>query len=418
MKNRERKIESNESGKINPFSRRSFLSASAAGVAGLALTQFGCSSPKNPGNNAPKIQGFEDQSVAIDPYEGWKPFSDRKIKVGLVGYGVCKFGAEFGFQNHPNVELVAVSDLIPERCAEMAKVCNCSKTYPSLEELVKDKTIEAIFLATDAPNHMKHCLEVLKHGKHVAVAVPAVFGSLEDAEILFQAVKSSGLKYMMFETSMFRESLFAMHQIYQSGGFGEIIYSEGEYYHYMEQPIDSYKGWRIGLPPQFYPTHSNAFHNCVTGGSFTEVSCIGMPSIIGHLKPENNIYKNPFGTEIALFRTSEGGTSRMAVSWDTPGDHGEKGRVRGQKGSYYDKFEGLEITLPSLNRPPLPPGMPLGGHGGSHGYLTNEFVHSILQDRKPLIDIAMALNLTVSGIVAHQSALKDGELMRIPQYKF
>jgi predicted dehydrogenase len=418
MKNRERKIESNESGKINPFSRRSFLSASAAGVAGLALTQFGCSSPKNPGNNAPKIQGFEDQSVAIDPYEGWKPFSDRKIKVGLVGYGVCKFGAEFGFQNHPNVELVAVSDLIPERCAEMAKVCNCSKTYPSLEELVKDKTIEAVFVATDAPNHMKHCLEVLKHGKHVAVAVPAVFGSLEDAEILFQAVKASGLKYMMFETSMFRESCYAMHQIYKSGGFGEMVYSEGEYYHYMEQPIDSYKGWRIGLPPQFYPTHSNAFHNCVTGGSFTEVSCIGMPSIIGHLKPENNIYKNPFGTEIAFFRTSEGGTSRMAVSWDTPGDHGERGRVRGQKGSYYDKFEGLEVTLPSLNRPPLPPGMPLGGHGGSHGYLTNEFVHSILQDRKPLIDIEMALNLTVSGIVAHQSALKDGELMRIPQYKF
>jgi hypothetical protein len=192
---------------------------------------------------------------------------------------------------------------------------------------------------------MKHCLEVLKHGKHVAVAVPAVFGSLEDAGILFEAVKSSGLKYMMFETSMYRESLFAMHQIYKSGGFGELVYSEGEYYHYMEQPIDSYKGWRIGLPPQFYPTHSNAFHNCVTGGSFTEVSCMGMPSIIEHLKPENNIYKNPFGTEIALFRTSEGGTSRMAVSWDTPGDHGERGRVRGQKGSYYDKFEGLEVDF-------------------------------------------------------------------------
>jgi hypothetical protein len=30
----------------------------------------------------------------------------------------------------------------------------------------------------------------------------------------------------------------------------------------------------------------------------------------------------------------------------------------------------------------------------------------------------MALNLTVSGIVAHQSALKDGELLKIPQYKF
>lgn len=34
-----------------------------------------------------------------------------------------------------------------------------------------------------------------------------------------------------------------------------------------------------------------------------------------------------------------------------------------------------------------------------------------------LVDIALALNLTVSGIVAHQSALKDGEWMKIPQFK-
>ena len=406
---------------IKPLSRRSFLSTSAFGVAALGMSQFSCSGGKSiakSGVEVPKIQGFEDTSKVVDPYKGWASFSDRKIRVGLVGHGVCKFGSQFGFQNHPNVEVVAVSDLIPERCAAMAKACNCSKTYPSLEELVKDKTIEAVFVATDAPNHVRHCLEVLKHGKHVAVAVPAVYGSLEDADRLFEAVKSSGLKYMMFETSIFRESLYAMHQIYKSGGFGELVYSEGEYYHYMEQPIDSYKNWRVGLPPQLYPTHSNAFHNCVTGGSFTEVSCLGMPSKIEHLKPANNIYKNPFGTEIALFRTSEGGTARMAVSWDTPGDEGERGRIRGQRGSFYDKYQGLETHLTDTNRPPLPPGMPLGGHGGSHGYLTNEFVHSILQDRKPLVNIAMALNLTVSGIVAHQSALKDGELLKIPQYKF
>jgi hypothetical protein len=32
-------------------------------------------------------------------------------------------------------------------------------------------------------------------------------------------------------------------------------------------------------------------------------------------------------------------------------------------------------------------------------------------------NIAMALNMTVSGIVAHQSAMKDGELMKIPLYQ-
>ena len=339
------------------------------------------------------------------------------MRVGIVGYGLCKFGAEFGFQNHPNVEVVAVSDLFPDRCAELAKACRCAKTYPSLEELVTDKQIEAVFVATDAPSHARHCIEVMKHGKHVASAVPAVFGSLEDADRLFHEVKASGLKYMMFETSCFHEDLHAMRQLYRAGALGKLAYSEGEYYHYMEEPLPSYKEWRVGLPPQWYPTHSNAYYMGVTSGSFTEVSCLGQPSLLQHLQPTNNRYKNPFGTEIALFRTSESGSSRMAVSWDTPGYGGEMGRIRGQRGSFYGKYEGLEKNLPAIRRPPLPPGVDGGGHGGSHGYLMNEFVTAILQDRRPLVDITLALNMTVPGIVAHQSALKDGERLKVPQYR-
>jgi hypothetical protein len=47
----------------------------------------------------------------------------------------------------------------------------------------------------------------------------------------------------------------------------------------------------------------------------------------------------------------------------------------------------------------------------------NDFVESILLDRKPLVDVGQALAMTVGGIVSHQSALKDGELLKIPQYK-
>ncbi|WP_165840937.1 Gfo/Idh/MocA family protein [Larkinella punicea] len=403
----------------SPFNRRSFLQSLGLGVTALGVLP-GCSTGKQPAQAAagkPAIQGFERTQETASAAKKWVPVSDRKIRVGIVGYGLCKFGAEFGFQNHPNVEIVAVSDLFPDRCAQLAKACKCSKTYPSLEEMVKDDTIEAVFIATDAPSHAKHAILALQHGKHVATAVPAVFGSLEDADRLYEAVKASGKKYMMFETSCFHEDLYAMRQIYNAGGLGKLVYSEGEYYHYMDDPLPSYKEWRVGLPPQYYPTHSNAYYVGVTNGSFTEVSCLGMPSISKQMQPGSNRYNNPFGSEIAMFRTSEGGSSRMAVSWDTPGDHGERGRVRGQKGSFYGKYEGLEKNLPDLIRPALPPGVESGGHGGSHGRLTDEFLTAILQDRHPLVNIVMALNLTVSGIVAHQSALKNGETLKIPQYK-
>ncbi len=135
------------------------------------------------------------------------------------------------------------------------------------------------------------------------------------------------------------------------------------------------------------------------------------------MQPENNRYKNPFGTEIALLRTSEGGMARMAVSWDTPGPEIEIGRVRGQFGSMTATAYSGKKKLPDLERPPLPPTVAPGGHGGSHGHLMNEFVTAILEDRKPLVDIAMALNLTVAGVVAHQSALKGGETLKIPQFR-
>jgi len=411
------------------MSRRGFLQGAGSagtflGVGGLgvAAASFYTGAGQAAGQEAPKdaegkvIAGFEKTQADPNAAKAWQPFSDRKIRVGIAGYGLCSFGAQFGFQSHPNVEMVAVSDLDPARCAGLAKVCGCEKTYSSCEEMIKDDRIEAVFIATDAPSHARLAVAALQHGKHVASAVPAAWGSLEDADRLFEAVKKSGLKYMMFETSYFHADLYANHQRYLAGDLGQIIYSEGEYYHYFGTPLGGYNpqtgkvdnnGWRKGLPPQWYPTHSNAFYVGVTGGSFTEVSCMGMPSVVPHLQAENNLYKNPFGSEIALFRTSEGGMSRMAVCWDMPGAGGEKGRVYGQK-----KGEGNVQT----SRPPLPPGVGAGGHGGSHGLLMSEFVDAILRDRKPWVDVAQALNMTVAGIVAHQSALKDGELMKIPQY--
>ena len=402
------------------YSRRWFLNAIGVGAAAIGLSHAGCSSTKKIDKDSSKIQGFEIKPEHQDESNPWLSVSDRKIRMGIVGYGYSHFGARFSFQDHPNVEIIAVSDLLPERCAGLAKECRVTKTYPSLEELVKDDKIEAVFVATDAPSHAKHCIEVLKHGKHVAVAVPAIFGSVEEADRLLETVKKSGLKYMMFETSYFRPEVHAMRQIYNAGGFGKLIYSEGEYYHYHSKPLPSYNNWRIGLPPQWYPTHSNAFYIGVTGGTFTEVSCMGIPSLLPALQPSANTYNNPFFSEIAMFRTSEGGMARMAISWDTPGNiaAGEQGRIRGQRGSYNGKYEGLEKNLPNIKRPGLPPGVLPGGHGGSHGRLTDEFVTSILLDRKPAVDIASSLNLTVPGIIAHQSALKDGELLKIDQYKF
>ncbi|MDA0344056.1 MAG: Gfo/Idh/MocA family oxidoreductase [Verrucomicrobia bacterium] len=401
------------------LSRRGFIHGvgGIGALLGLTAKSMGAEAPRDADGNI--IPGFEKIKEDPNSSKGWQPVSDRKVKVGIAGYGLCRFGGAFFYQNHPNVEVVAATDLDPGRCAGLARAVGAKKTYPSCEEMIQqDKEIEAVYIATDAPTHAKLAIMGLNHGKHVCSAVPAVFGfkAEEEAEELFNAVKKSGLKYAMNETSTFHADLWDKRTQYQAGALGKIIYSEGEYYHdFGPNGLPGYNpqngkidvnGWRRGLPPMWYPTHSNAYYVSITGGRFTEVSCLGTPGL--YKEHKENQWKNPFGTEVGIFKTSEGGISRMAVSWDMKNAHGEMGRVYGQK-----------PHNPSINgaRPALPPGVGAGGHGGSHGQLTNDFITSILLDREPTVNIGDALNMTMAGVIAHKSALKDGEWMKIPQYE-
>ena len=161
----------------NQLSRRGFLQG--IGILGMVGATGQAAADEAPKNSEGKvIPGFEKGQAHSGDGRKWEPFSDRKIRVGIAGYGLCRFGAQFGFQNHPNVEVVAVADLIPARCAELAKACGCEKTYASCEEMIEDDAIEAVFIATDAPSHARLAIAALESGRHVASAVPAVFGSL------------------------------------------------------------------------------------------------------------------------------------------------------------------------------------------------------------------------------------------------
>ena len=106
------------------WDRRRFLGTLGLGSLGIAAAGMFREAVAEPPDAS--ILGAAGIKTSERPKGVWKPVSDRKIRVGIVGYGVCQFGAEFGFQNHPNVEVAAVSDLVPDRCAGLAKACRCA----------------------------------------------------------------------------------------------------------------------------------------------------------------------------------------------------------------------------------------------------------------------------------------------------
>jgi hypothetical protein len=152
----------------------------------------------------------------------------------------------------------------------------------------------------------------------------------------------------------------------------------------------------------------------VTGKRFTTVSCLGTKGRFPEYKPGKNRYENPFADELALFETSEGGSSRMLKGRSVQGHVQKAGRVFGEMGRMEGMtYHGALRDLPDVSRPALPP--EISGLG-PEGSLLHEFVMSILEDREPLVNVYEALAMTVPGIVAHESALKGGERLRIPQF--
>ena len=415
------------------LSRKNFLGFGSA-AALLAVTGCrtgGAESPR--GADGKVIAGFDETNAGKLANMKWEPFSDKKVRVGIAGHGVCQFGCSFGYQNHPNVEVVACTDLDPERCAAMQKILKAPRTFPSCEEMIKEMRgkMDAVYIATDPPSHAPLAILAMENGMHAVSAVPAFWGDHQEefGQKLIDTVKKTGMTYQMNETTAFRPQAFAMRALYEGGALGKIIYTEGEYWHGARaskgkaKALGSYKGWRSFAPPQWYCTHGNGYYNAVTHGSFTSCACLGVRTHYASKLAKSGTpgnFGNEFGFEVALLKTSDGGTARMGRCGDTPEAIQETGRCLGTRGYYNEGYfgEATEDELAKIvsEKPPLPPGMPAGGHGGSHGYLTDDFIRAILLGTKPVVDVYCAVNMTIPGLYLHRSATKDGEWLSIPQF--
>ncbi len=383
------------------FSRHDFLRTSAVLGASLGLAGAGAAEPP--------------------------PASDKKVRLGIVGGG---FGAAFHWHQDPNCIVEAVSDLRADRRDGLMRVYGCAKSYESLEKLILDPKIDAVAVFTEAPNHVRHCVAVMNTGKHCICAVPAAV-SLDECHQLIKAKERNHVRYMMAETSYYRWPTITARKLYEDGKFGEILYTEAEYYHpigHDQDGLSHWNGqrtWRYGYPPMLYPTHATAFLVGVTRERLVEVSCLGEGSDDPAF--HDNAYHNPFANGSALFRTSKGHMMRCNVMWEI-WNHGERAQWMGRHLSMFmDSWSGQPYVIhedgqPDVTAQPdywhmVPETMRVdSGHGGSHPFLTHEFITALVENREPSVNVYEAVAMTAPGIVAHQSALKGGEQMKVPRF--
>lgn len=363
------------------------------------------------------LTGRVEAQELVESTGPWRQRSQRRIRVGVVGFGASEFAASLGLADHPNVKVVAVSERNPKRRKKLQEATRCPRAHDSLEALLRERKIEALVIATGAPNHARHSIAALRTGKNVLCAGPAVFGSLKEAEELRDVVKSSGCSYMMGEPNCFRSDIHAMRVVHRAGGLGKIIYGEGEIFDYTPLPPASEGDWRRAMPPLWNLTPASAFFVGVTGKRLTSVSCLGKRGRFPEYKKGANAYDNHLSDEVALFETEEGGVVRLLRARSTQGYVAQSGRLYGELGRMEGmNYHGALGEIPDVTRPALPDEIVAGGYSEESAHVLHEFIQALLEKRSPLIDVSEALAMTVPGIVAHQSALRGGERLLVPGF--
>ena len=392
------------------------------------------------------------------------------ISIGLVGLGA--FGKSFAdlFKKHPAVDRVALCDREPERVASFAErddwkdKFNPRDAYFSLDDICRSD-LDALVIITQPSLHAPQCLQALASGKHVYSAVPISCVPdgdeiLDACNQLVEACERTGLRYMLGETTYYHpESMFCRRKAAE-GAFGDFVYAEGEYYHDLDSSCSlrqvskrraasaagkewtskAAQYWERGIlsGPMHYPTHSTSGPVCVMGAHAVNVTAHGF--VNRNDDPYFSHYA--FSNEVALFKMSNGSTVRICEFREVARGGREAFNVMGTRGSYLDgtwqengwsaplTAEPLSVTKLSVEemRDPLPPdvadawrttsgdSVAYGGHGGSHAYLVHEFVDAIATGRQPAINIWEAARYMAMGVMAHKSALRDGETLAVPDW--
>lgn len=391
------------------------------------------------------------------------------ISIGIVGAG--QFAPSFIplFQAHPDVSDVRLVDIDAERAAQQAAKYGLTQTYSTFEEMC-ESDVDAIAIFTQRWTHGPLVLAALEAGKHVYSSVPMAI-SVEEISAIIEKVRSSGLIYMMGETSHYNPAAVFCRQKVAEGEFGRIFYTEGDYVHDMD--LGFYKAYQFSggehwketasFPPMLYPTHAVGGVLSITGTYATAVSCIGVVDDRGDGVFDKSVsqFDNDFSNATALFKMSDGGamrTNEMRRVGYPSHIRESRFRVFGTEGSFeqlatvslwQDKKGVTDVTellhttpsqrlddadladvdkdlrdafvggfAPIHDKSRLPDTFEgkKNGHEGSHQFLADDFVRACVKVEHPPVNAWTAARYTLPGIIAHESAKLGGAQLDIPDF--
>ena len=199
----------------------------------------------------------------------------RKVKVGIIGTGWIAEAHVREYLTMPDVEIVALADIIPgkaEAFAEKFGVKGC-KFYPSHKELIDAGEVEAVSICTYNRQHAVPTIYALEHGVHVLLEKPFTVTTEEAVEVMKAEKKSGKILTIGFQPRM-GVNMQMIKKIVDSGELGKVYY------------LQAGGGRRHGIPT----VHGTSFIENETAGigAMGDIGCYSLDMLlnaVGYPKP-------------------------------------------------------------------------------------------------------------------------------------
>jgi len=145
------------------------------------------------------------------------------LRWGIVGCGdVATKKAGPSFAHTPDTRIVAVADTRPERAETFARQFGVAKVYRSLENLLADPEVEAVYLATPPGLHSPQTLAAAAARKHVLAEKPMALNVAQCREMV-EACRRNGVNLAVAYYRRFWPQTTLMKSIIEQGEIGEVL---------------------------------------------------------------------------------------------------------------------------------------------------------------------------------------------------
>ena len=149
------------------------------------------------------------------------PRNGSLIRVGLLGYGY--WGPNLGrvIQASPSCELAVVADLSPVRLSQAGLIHGGIRLTDRCSEVISDRSIDAVAIATPVNSHFDLALAALSAGKHVFLEKPMTHTSAEAVRLIEESERRR-LVLMVDHTFLFEPAVRAISQVISAGELGRV----------------------------------------------------------------------------------------------------------------------------------------------------------------------------------------------------